>query len=287
MEFRHFCPADYEAVCGFLTDLNRRDRSHIHWNWARFEWMAEHPEFDRDSASSIGLWQDAGRIVGAAIYDMYFGEGFCAALPGYEDLYPEILKYAARELRDDAGFGLAICDGSAREIAAAETLGFEKAEQAETLLRLDLAAPLAVKLPEGYGITELDPAKEPYDFQWLLWRGFDHGTDRAAFEREDPVVIRRRPHLNPRLSLTALAPDGEKAAYCCVWYRPRTDYAYVEPVCTVPAHRGRGLASALLSEALNRARLLGAKEAWVISDLNFYKKLRFTDGMHATFYWKR
>ena len=287
MEFKHYRPEDYEAVCDFLIGLNRRARSHVHWCWARFEWMMEHPEFDKSTASAIGLWRDADHVVGAAIYDMYFGEGFCAALPGYERLYPEILEYAARELRDEAGFGLAISEGSGREIAAAEALGFVKAGQRETVLRCSLSEPLLTRLPEGYAFAELDPVREAYALQWLLWQGFDHGTDRAEFEREDPVVPRRRPHLDPRLSLTAVAPNGEKAAYCCVWVHPQTDYAYVEPVCTVPAHRGMGLASALLSESLNRARARGAKDAYVISDLAFYRKLGFSDAMQASFYWKK
>ena len=81
MEFRHFCDADYEAVCDFLIELNREDRSHINWNWARFEWMYEHPWFAKSTRDAIGLWIDGGRIVGAAIYDMYFGEAFCGVLP--------------------------------------------------------------------------------------------------------------------------------------------------------------------------------------------------------------
>ena len=66
--------------------------------------------------------------------------------------------------------------------------------------------------------------------------------------------------MNRRLSLTALARDGSKAA-CCVWFCPGTDYACVEPVCTVPSFRGRGIASALLNIALDRTRALGAREA--------------------------
>ena len=119
-----------------------------------------------------------------------------------------------------------------------------------------------------------------------LWQGFDHGEDRAAFEREDPVIARRRPHFDPRLSLTAIAPEGEKAAYCCLWYRPDTDYAYVEPICTVPRFRGRGIAGALLREGLRRVRSLGAKEAYVISDLGFYEKLGFETARRYRFWWK-
>ncbi|MCR5664420.1 MAG: GNAT family N-acetyltransferase [Oscillospiraceae bacterium] len=133
---------------------------------------------------------------------------------------------------------------------------------------------------------ELDPAQQPEDFQWLLWQGFDHGSDRSEFLRSDPIIPQRRPHLNRRLSLAAAAPDGTLAAYCCVWAHPDTDYAYVEPVCTAPAHRGKGLAAALLSEALTRSKALGAREAFVISDLPFYEKLGFEKTHHYIFYRK-
>ena len=61
---------------------------------------------------------------------------------------------------------------------------------------------------------------------------------------------------------------------------------YVEPVCTVPAHRGRGLAKALLYEAMKRARALGAKKAYVISEMDFYGKLGFRKEYHYRFYWR-
>jgi len=109
-------------------DLSGYDR--INWNWARFEWMMEHPEFDKSTISSIGLWWEQEGIVGAAIYDMYFGEAFCATLSKYEAIYPEILDYAFRTLRDDAGVGIAICDKSKEEIEAlmrAKNLGAKNA----------------------------------------------------------------------------------------------------------------------------------------------------------------
>ena len=67
MEFRHYGDADYESVCDFLIELNRDSREHIHWNWARLEWMIEHPEFDKSLKGAIGLWRDGERVVGAAI----------------------------------------------------------------------------------------------------------------------------------------------------------------------------------------------------------------------------
>ena len=284
--FRSYREEDYEAVCDFLIALNQRDRTHINWNWARFEWMAEHPEFDRSAVSSIGLWWSEGRVVGAAIYDMYFGEAFCATLSDHEALYPEILDYAYRELKDDSGLGIAICEGNGAEIEAAEAAGFVLAEQHETVMRLDLDRVHPSDLPEGFSISELDPLQEGYDFQWLLWQGFDHGEDREEFVREDPLTVQHRRHLNKHLSLAAISPDGDKAAYCCVWFHKDTDYAYVEPLCTVPSFRSKGIASALLMEALSRARALGAKRAFVISDLPFYENIGFEAAQRYDFFWK-
>ena len=286
VSFRSYRDEDYEAVCDFLIELNQKDRTHINWNWARFEWMMEHPEFDKSASSSIGLWWSDDKVVGAAIYDMYFGEAFCGVMPGYETLYPEILDYAYRELKDDAGLGIAFYDGNQAEIEAAKAAGFAREEQQETVMRLDLDNLVLSDLPDGFSLSELDPVQEAYDFQWLLWQGFDHGEDREEFERKDPVIPQNRRHLNKRLSLTALAPDGGKVTYCCVWFHKDTDYAYVEPVCTIPSCRGKGIAAALLSEALNRAKMLGAKEAYVISDLPFYGKLGFEKAQHYSFYRK-
>ena len=284
--FHCYREEDYEAVCAFLIELNRKDRTHVNWNWARFEWMAEHPEYDKGASSSIGLWWAQNRVVGAAIYDMYFGEAFCSVLPEYAWLYPEILAYAYRELRDDSGLGIALCDGSGWEIEEARAAGFIPVEQHETVMRLDLEKLPSPELPSGFSLSALDPSQEPAAFQWLLWQGFDHGADREEFEREDPIVPQIRRHFNPLLSLSAAAPGGDRVAYCCVWFHPDTDYAYVEPVCTVPACRGKGIAAALLSEALNRAKALGAREAYVISDLPFYEKLGFETARRYSFYRK-
>ena len=287
MDFRTYREADYLAVCDFLVELNRKDRDHIHWNWARFEWMIEHPEFDRSAAGSIGLWSCGERIVGAAIYDMYFGDAFCAALPEQEELYPEILDYAWRELRDDKGLGIAICDRNLREIEAAKKAGFVLAEQTETVMKRELDGVLPAVLPEGLALAELDPEKDGDMLQWLVWQGFDHGEDRAEFEKTKQSQVRNRRHFNKQLSLGAVCENGEGAACCCLWYREDTDYAYVEPVCTIPAWRGRGAARAILQEAMNRARSLGAKRAYVISDQAFYRKLGFETDRRFSFYWKR
>ena len=288
--FKHYTEDDYEAVCDFLIELNRENQHQINGNWGRFEWMMKHPEFDESLMGSIGLWMDGEKVIGAAIYDMYFGEAFVGVLPSYSALYPEILDYAYRELKDESGLGIAVCDGCTDEIGTAKSAGFELAEQTETVMRLDFDKELPADLPDGLRLAELDPAKEPIAFQWLLWQGFDHGSDKAEFERDGdvfPEIPEFRRHFDPTLSIAAKTADGEYVSYCCLWYSGKTDYAYVEPVCTVPSFRGKGVAKTVIYEALNRARSLGAKKAYVLSDMPFYEKIGFRKDKHFTFFWKR
>lgn len=286
-EFKNYTPKDYDALCNFLIAINKDNEQHINWNWARFEWMYEHPEFDKSSMNTIGLWWDNNKIVGAAIYDMYYGEAFCGALSGFEIIYPEILNYAYNHLKDESGIGIAINDDNSEEITLAQQQGFSVAEQTETILCKKLNHQLPPSLPEELHFEDFDPEENPYDFQWLLWQGFDHGTNRAEFEQAEEIIPQKRPNLKKNLSVVAVNEAGEKVAYCCLWYNENTDYTYVEPVCVIPSYRGKKVASAVVLEALNRAKAMGAQKAYVISDMDFYKKLRFEEDMHFTFYWKK
>ena len=93
------------------------------------------------------------------------------------------------------------------------------------------------------------------------------------------------PHLNARLHVIAQNECSEYVSYCGLWYDQTTDYVYVEPVCTIPQYRKKGIAKCILTEALKRAYDLGAKKAYVISDIEFYKRLGFKQHSHYTFYW--
>ena len=286
MHFKKYKDDDYEAVCNFLIELNAHDTSHINWNWARFEWMYEHPEFDKACIDAIGLWVDKGRVVGAAIYDMYFGEGFCGVLPEYKQLYPEVLDYAYVNLKDDSGFSLAVCDDNADEINMVLKHGFSKISQSENIMELDLKGEFSASLPQGFRFVNPDPVEDVYELSWLFWQGFDHGEDKTEFEKEEIITPRPRKHFNRDLCIAACNKEGELVSICGLWYNPKTDYVYVEPVCTVPSHRGKGVAKAVIHEAFNKAKSLGAVRAFVISDMDFYSGLGFRNRYHYMFYQK-
>ena len=98
--FKNYQKEDYLDLCNFLIEININQK-HINWNWARFEWMYEHPMFDKSLLSLIYLWIDNDKVVGTAIYDMFLGEASILVLPDYYHLYSEILDYAFKNLKDE------------------------------------------------------------------------------------------------------------------------------------------------------------------------------------------
>ena len=107
-------------------------------------------------------------------------------------------------------------------------------------------------------------AADPWQYQLVIHRGFDNdGTP----EKWDAELLKRIPHANDALKTFAIA-NREYCAHCGLWYTTG-DTAYVEPVATVPEHRKRGLAKAVVYEACSRAHALGAKRAIVLSAKHF------------------
>ena len=123
--------------------------------------------------------------------------------------------------------------------------------------------------------------------EWLFWQGFDHGDNKEEFLSKYKVPTGTRPHFNPHLCIVIKNKQNELVASASTWYDPRTDYAYVEPVCVAPDYRKLGLGKAAVYAALNHARELGAKRAIVNSDQEFYKRLGFKERNHYSFYWKK
>ena len=86
--------------------------------------------------------------------------------------------------------------------------------------------------------------------------------------------MQRGPLYRRDLDLVAVAPDGELAAFCTVWFDDVLRSAVFEPVGTHPAHQRRGLGKAVMTEGLRRAARLGATVASVSS---------YSAGAHALY----
>lgn len=277
----------YQQVCDFLIRINEENKLHSNWIWARFEWMHEHPLTKKELLDYMGLWFDDDELVGAALIDMFFGEAFVGALKAYQSLYPEILRYAFDNLKDDQGLGITINDLDKEEIEEALRQGFFKTEAEETVLRIGLKEAFAIDLPKGFTAETFDAENNEEEMSWLFWQGFDHGEDKEEFLKDFKEASSKRPHFNKYLCIMIRDENGEAVATSSTWYDERTDYAYVEPVCVIPRCRKKGLGKAAVYLSLNHAKELGAKNAIVVSNQDFYKRLGFKEGEHYSFYWKK
>lgn len=285
MDFKRFKISDYELLRSFLIELNKENKTHINWNWARLEWMIGHPDFNKSLIGHIGLWIDEGHIVGVAIYDMYLGEASILTLKGYEYLYPELLEYAYKNLKDDNGLGIAVNDKDTDLIKLVKDKGYLLTPQKEVLLKIDLDKEYSYSLPEDISIKSVDPYLDTEKIEWIFYQGFGHGDDYEAFKASRNTDAYERPHVNKELNLVAVNNKGEYVGFCSLWYDSRTNYAYLEPLCVIPSYRNKGIARALIYELLNRVKALGAKEVYVISDMEFYKKLGFIEAETYSFYF--
>ena len=77
-----------------------------------------------------------------------------------------------------------------------------------------------------------------------------------------------------------LADENEEyACFSGMWWVPENHLAYMEPLCTAPAHQRRGLAAAALSRHDRVLRALGA-EILTGGGSDFYQKIGHPDAHH-------
>lgn len=283
--FKNYKHEYYNLVINFLIELNKHDKLHINWNWARFEWMYYHPEFDKKNINKIGLWFESNKVVGLAVYDMYYGEGAILVLPSFEFLYQEILDYSYNNLSDENGFSFAVNDKDYNLLDLIYNNSLNKIDNKETLMAIKLNYNFEYNLNDEFKIEEFDFLDDPVNIQWLFFQGFDHGDNKDEFLKEVVDIKANRDHFNKKLSLVVKKND-EMIAYVSAWYIEGLDYAYLEPLCVIPKYRKMGLAKSLLYELFNRLKSMGASKLYVISDMEFYKKIGFVIEENYTFYNK-
>ncbi|HZU17321.1 MAG TPA: GNAT family N-acetyltransferase [Candidatus Dormibacteraeota bacterium] len=174
-----------------------------------------------------------------------------------------------RLLRWGIGFGLATGAATAevwRSKAAPDPspeLGLIAVRPFWRMDRADLAGLPKRPLPPGYRLARrADPRLEAAVFNGAFQRHWRFRPVQAGAGRDRPSA----------LSLLALGPDGAPAAivWCSLeWYEAdgrAQPVGLIEAVGTLPEHRRRGVASALLVEALWRLRGRGARTASLYVD---------------------
>jgi predicted N-acetyltransferase YhbS len=275
-------PKDFKLVGDFLIDNYHSGNKDGNWIQPAWEYMHSHPSLDEASLDKIGLWEDAGKIVGVAHYEGEVGEVFFEIHPCYTFLKATMLEYAENQLYGKTETGerylnVFINDFDRDFETLVQLRGYEQDEnRARPMSQMAIPQPFPpISLPGGFRLKSLAEDNDLSKIHRVLWRGFDHAGEPPAAGLEWRKKMQSGPNFRKELTIVIEAPDGNFVSFCGMWYEATKQIAYVEPVATDPDFRGRGLGKAAVLEGLRRCGVLGATVAFVGSDQKFYQAIGF------------
>ncbi len=280
--------SDYFKVCNFLIRINEKKIITPNFLWARWTWMISRPVDKEEQRNVIAIWEDRGVMVALATFELCFGEVYVCIDPEYRFLFPEILVHVESHLSGENGLKISIADHDRDFQKLAKSRGYYPSQKKQIVSVLDTDNAIKYCLPRGFKITSMAEGWDFYQYNRVMWRGFNHeGEPEQSHEDiEWRKTMLSSPHLMPELVVAVVAPDGNYVSHCGLWHISGIDYAYVEPVATDPDYRGMGLGKASVLETIIRARRSGAKEAYVCSDQQFYYRLGFYP-VHTETWWEK
>jgi GNAT superfamily N-acetyltransferase len=272
---------------GFNWDMRRLDGKRFYEANLDESWPPTLP---------IQLWETGdGRLAGFVLPDGS-GNAHLNVHPDYRHLEGEMIDWGMAHLGEATPNGRRLeayvyeYDVLRQRLLAER--GFQKTEDWGMIRHLRLGQqPLRQPvMAEGYTIrtTQPDDLRDCQRMADLLNAAFRRDFHNAA---EYHNFCRLAPSFHPDLDLVAVAPDGSFAAYVGVPYDEANRRGIFEPVCTHPDHQRKGLAGALMQEALLRLRAIGAVDATVdtgdmVPANRFYDSMGFTEAYRG-FAWQR
>jgi GNAT superfamily N-acetyltransferase len=278
---------DYWRIREFLRQVSLcNDRHDFSWSllrWDYWRWHGIENMFHFRLQEIVTLWEMNGQIV-AMLTPESMGEAYFQIHPAFraEVSLAEMLDVAEEKLSktNDPGKTELVVWVNAADVTAKRLFterGYSRSKwNAEHMRRRLFTQPIPDAVPpSGYSVRALGDEGELPARSWLSWKAFHPDEPDEKYEgwlwykNVQHVPLYRRD-----LDIVAVAPDGELAAFCTVWFDDVTRTAVFEPVGTHPDHQKRGLGKAVMSEGLRRAQRLGATLATVSS---------YSEGAHALY----
>ena len=253
---------DFNKVSQFLDDNYNTDTFNGYLLKQFFEYAHTHPFFKHQDTPRFRLWEDGENIVGLACYEMRIGENFLCVKKTYENLIPEMLEYSEKELsktiNGKQSLNIWITDRETEKSKLLLQNGYKKvSSHPVTTFSYDKPFP-ETKLPDGFSIISLEEENDFKQINACLWKGFNHGPDPDD-DIGCRILMQSGPNFRKDLTTVVKAPNGDYACFAGMWLDEQNEYAYLEPLATVPEYRRMGLATAALTEGMKKTKKLGAK----------------------------
>lgn len=268
---------DYWRIRAFLRDIFPADHwqqqswpvaALDYWRWLSVEGFKEHPSLE----ATLFRWEaPEGQIV-AALNPEGPGEAYLHVRPEWRtpEMEADMVITAEECLAIPGENGTRRLRVWAREHDALlqdilKRRGYVKGEwpaiQRWRLLDGPIPEP---ELPPGFVVRSLGDEQEIPLRAWTGWRTFNPDAPEDQYIGSAwYAFIQMMPLYRRDLDLVVIAPNGDIAAFCGVWYDDVTRVGYFEPVGTNPAYQRRGMGKAVMFEAMRRAKRLGATKVTV------------------------
>jgi mycothiol synthase len=268
---------DYWRMRAFLRQVFLlNERQELSWQVARLDYWRWHGLENCWEGGRIEnlvfLWETPGGQIAAMLNPEGRHDAFLQVHPGLRtpELEAEMLSVAEEHLgfRGPGGQRKLYVWANAHDDLRQDLLtrrGYTRDDWPEYQRQRALDAPIPEAPPApGYTVRALGDVDELPARSWASWRAFHPDAPDEEYEGwEWYHNIQRIPLYRRDLDVVAVAPGGEVAAFCTVWYDDVTRTGYFEPVGTVPEHQQRGLGKAVMCEAMRRLKRLGATLATV------------------------
>jgi len=273
---------DFKRVGEFLVKHYRPGNNDGNFLQPAWEYMHGHPWLDEKSLNKIGVWEDSGKIVGVVHYESILGEAFFEIHPRNTNLKSAMFEYAEKYLCGKTPDGRQYLKAFVNDFDKdfedmAKDRGYENDEKsARPMSELKIQNPFPpISLPAGFTLKSLAEENDLAKLDRCIYRGFNHGDEPPAIDYEGRKKQQSMPGYRKDLNIIVVAPDGNYAAYAGLWFESANKYAYVEPVCTDPNYRLRGLGKAAVMEGIRRCGELGAEVVYVGSTFPIYLSIGF------------
>ncbi len=269
--------SDFDKVAEFLD--REYEVSHLNGHLLRpfWEYGHTHPAFEHNLTHRFGLWEDEGELVGVACYETSLGECLISVNHEYRSLMPDMLEYAEQELslvkEGKSSLTVWTTDQEYEKNQLLELKGYKRVNTiAVKTYNYQNEFP-EVECPDGFTVISLEDENDIKKINACLWKGFDHEGEPDD-DLDCRLLMQSGPNFSKALTTVIKASDGEYACFAGMWLNENNQYAYLEPLATIPKYRKMGLGKLALVEGMKKTKALGATYCFGGSN-EFYTRIGF------------
>lgn len=281
--------SDFHRVHTFLTE--NYDLTHLNSYYLPqfFEYALTHPLFSFKEAHRMMIIEENNEMIGFIAIEMTVPETFVVLKQEYLSYFDKCVTLATQHMsvvKDNIQISrIWVIDHEIKKNDILKERGFKPIyEEAVTIFKY--GDPLKqCTLAQGYEFFSLCQENDIEKIDECLHKGFDHKKESDK-DFDSRLMMQTGPNFSKELSTIVKAENGDYATYAGMWLDKYNHYAYLEPLATMPNHRKKGLASAIIAHSIEKTKQLGATYMFG-GDMPFYYNFGFKKIATRILYEKR